>query len=283
VSFDPDPPRRPRLWEAWTHAQLVVFGLLLLGAEMFWWMIVYDLTGNAFAASIAGTVLAVLLPCAAAAWWHGENLAGAFQLRPTGTALLLGVAAGLLSWAPAAYLASLSARLHPPSPDYLELLSENLPGSVLEVAVAYLAVGLAAPLGEELIFRGILFRVARQRWGWPRAAVLTALFFGVAHWAPWHLFGLVALGLLLALLYQLTRSLLVPVAAHAAYNLVSLTLMIRQGEETAVTPDGRASGGMAATELVLLIASALLLAGLIWWLWRRAARLDAIRPEDERY
>jgi len=280
VSFDPTPPRRPRLWEAWTQGQLTVFALLLLGAEMFWWLVVYRLTGDAFAASIAGTVLAVLLPCSAAAWWHGETLARAFQLRPTGLAAVVGVAAGLLSWAPASYLASLSSLLYPPSPDYLSLVAANLPRNAVDLAVAYLAVALAAPVGEELVFRGILFRVARERWGWVRAAVLTALFFGVSHWAPWHLFGLVALGLLLALLYQLTRSLLVPMLAHAAYNTVSLTLMIRRGEAVA-EPAAAAASRMAAGDWALLAASALLLAGLVAWLWRRAARQAAIRPDED--
>ena len=43
------------------------------------------------------------------------------------------VAAGLASWAPAAYLASISSRLHPPSPEYLALVAENTrhsPGTV---------------------------------------------------------------------------------------------------------------------------------------------------------
>ena len=279
MSLDPHPPRRPRLWEAWTHGQLVIFALLLLGAEMFWWMVVYRLTGDAFAASLVGIALAVLLPCMAAAWWHGETLARAFQLRATGPAALVGVAAGLLSWAPASYLASLSSRLHPPSAEYLQLVAENLPHGAVDPAVAVHAVAVAAPIGEELIFRGILFRVARERWGWLRAAVLTGLFFGVVHWAPWHLFGLVALGLLLALLYHLTRSLLTPMLTHATYNLISLGLLIRSGD-AAKAPAGEAAHGMAAGDWLLVGASALLLAGLVAWLWRRAARLAAVRPED---
>jgi hypothetical protein len=133
---------------------------------------------------------------------------------------------------------------------------------------------MAAPIGEELIFRGILFRVASARWGWSRAAVLTALFFGVAHWAPWHLFGLVALGLLLALLYHLTRSLLAPMLAHAAYNAVSLTLLIRGGEEDETVGAEAAAAtasGMGTGEWTLLGASVVVLAGLLWWLWQRAA------------
>ena len=46
MSIEPNPPQRPRLWDAWSHSQLAVFGLLLFGAEMFWWMVVYRLLGE---------------------------------------------------------------------------------------------------------------------------------------------------------------------------------------------------------------------------------------------
>ncbi len=276
MSLEPSPPQRPRLWEAWTQFQLLVFALLLLGAELFWWTVVFRLTENAFAASVASVALAVVLPCGAAAWWHGETLLQAFQIRARFLPVVAGVAAGLLSWAPASYLASLSAHLRPPSPEYLDLLAANLPKTQVEMVVAYLAVAVAAPIGEELIFRGLFFRVLRDRWGFVRAMVLTALFFGVVHLAPWHLFGLVALGLLLALLYQLTGSLLAPMLAHASYNVVALTLLIR----ASATEEATAAAGLGSGGWTLLVASAALLLGLLVWLWRRSRPTDTVRPED---
>ena len=64
---------------------------LLLGAGLFWSGLVYSLTGDPFVAAIAETVMAVVLPCAVAAWWHGETLARAFQLRARGLAAAVGV------------------------------------------------------------------------------------------------------------------------------------------------------------------------------------------------
>ena len=277
MSLQPEPPRQPSLWEAWSAGQLTAFALLLLGAQMFWWAVVYQLSTSVFAATTVSTLLAVLLPCAVASWWHGETIWRAFQFRPHLVTILVGGAAGLLSWAPASLLAGFSSQLHPPSPEYLALVAETLPRTPLETALAYLAVTVAAPLGEELVFRGILFRLASDRWGWIRAAVLTGLFFGVAHWQPWNLFGLVALGLVLATLYHGTRSLLAPIVAHAVYNTVSLTVLLgrRTGDEIVL----RAENDL--TDWIVLVASTLLLVGLLVRLLRHASQLEAVSPPDE--
>ena len=277
MSLPSDPPRPPRLWEAWSAGQLTAFALLLLGAEMFWWAVVYQLSTSVFTATTVATLLAVLLPCSVASWWHGESLWQAFQFRPNLLTALAGIAGGLLSWAPASLLAGVSSQLHPPSPEYLDLVAATIPRTPLATALAYLAVVAAAPLGEELIFRGILFRLARDRWDWIRAAVLTGLFFGVAHWQPWNLFGLVALGLVLAILYHGTRSLLAPIMAHATYNAVSLTVLMGRLEGNEVSLQTKNDLG----DWIVLAASSLLLIGLLTWLLRRASRSAAVSPPDE--
>ncbi len=264
---DPEPPRRPRLWEAWTGGQLLSFALLLLGAHLFWQVLFFEITGNAFGPVLGAAVLAVVLPCAAAAWWHGEPLWDAFEMRGGWLPLAVGAAAGLLAWAPAGLLAELSSRLHPPTPEYLEFLEQHLPRSAGGVALAFVAVSVGAPVAEELLFRGLLFRLARGRWGVAGGVVITALFFGVAHWEPWSLFGLVGLGALLALLYHWTGSLLAPMAAHGVHNAVSLTLMLQWRDEL-ITETPAESGG---DQWALVAVSALLLAGLLVWLRRQRA------------
>lgn len=230
MPFEPSPPRRPTLWEAWSPLQLALYALLLLGANMFWQVVVHDLTGSIFVPVLAAALLAVVMPCVGASWWHGQSLAATFDLRPGLPVVLIGLASGALAWLPASVLADLSSRLRPPGPEYLEFLTTHLPTTTGGMVMAYAAVGLAAPLAEELVFRGLLYRAARSRWGAGGAAVLTSLFFGVAHWEPWALFGLVGLGLLLCWLYERTGSLLAPMLAHSVHNVVSLTVMLRNRE-----------------------------------------------------
>jgi len=112
-------------------------------------------------------------------------------------------------------------------------------------------------VAEELLFRGLIYRTARDRWGFWRAVVLTSLFFGVVHFEPWSLFGLVGLGALLCLLYERTGSLLAPMATHAVHNAVSFGLMLhwrdQLGDDTAAHPAAWTAAVVCVALLIVLL------------------------------
>lgn len=260
------PPRRPTLWEAWSPWQLALYALLLLGANMFWQVVVFSLTDSTFLAVAVAGLLAVVLPCFGAAWWHGQPPLATFDLRGPGILVAVGLVAGALTWLPASVLASLSSRMHPPGPEYAVFLQEHLPTTPGGVVVAFLAAGVVAPVAEELIFRGLLYRIARDRWGALAAAGITSLFFGVAHWEPWSLFGLVAVGLVMCGLYERSGSLLPPMLAHGTHNAISLALMLRWRDQLSTDPGGDDVAGPLAW------AGAVLCAGLLAVFLRRLGR-----------
>ncbi len=264
MSLEPSPPRRPTLWEAWSPWQLALYALLLLGANMFWQVVVFDLTQSAFVPVLVAGLLAVVLPCVGAAWWHGQSLQDTFDLRPSGWLMIVGLAAGALAWLPASVLADLSSRLRPPGPEYLEFLQQHLPTTWPGTLAAFAAAGVVAPVAEELVFRGLLYRAARSRWGALGAAVITSLFFGVVHWEPWSLFGLVGLGLLMCWLYERTGSLLTPILAHGAHNVLSLSLMLHWRDRLDAEGTAEPMAWLGA------VACAVLLVGLVRRLTRRA-------------
>ena len=93
------------------------------------------------------------------------------------------------------------------------------------VALVLLAV-VAAPLGEEIAFRGMLYNALRQRMAFLPAALFQAMVFALYH--PYGVQGRVAvatMGFALALLYECRETLVVPIALHSlinAYIMVSL-------------------------------------------------------------
>ena len=101
-------------------------------------------------------------------------------------------------------------------------LEEFLWGSPAAVAAGTLDGVVWAPIFEELAFRGLLFPTLRLRMpGWT-AALLSAGLFGVAH--GYGLQGFAAVtwsGMIWALGYQRTRSLLPGMLAHAGSNLLA--------------------------------------------------------------
>ena len=94
-------------------------------------------------------------------------------------------------------------------------------------AVALFGFMAAAAVTEELIFRGILFRILEERTGtWP-ALALTGLLFGLSHLFNQHasLWGAIAIAIeaggMLAAAYAATRTLWVPIGLHFGWNFAA--------------------------------------------------------------
>ena len=153
----------------------------------------------------------VLATVAVLAMSHGGGLrerAGA----PSGRLLGIGLAAGFGGFG-AAYLLAMVAGTSVPGAG---------PASIGLVALGTLVV-LVQAAGEELYFRGWLLGSLERAWGaWPALGV-SAIAFAALHLlggarAPLSLANLLLGGLLFGLLAQRTRGLLVPIAAHWAWN-----------------------------------------------------------------
>lgn len=94
----------------------------------------------------------------------------------------------------------------------------NLPGARNSYAIV--AVGFA-PLAEEYLFRGLLYRALDREWGGWRAVVGSAAFFAIYHpplsWVPVALLGVAN-----AILFKRTGRLAPAVVLHMVYNAVVL-------------------------------------------------------------
>jgi membrane protease YdiL (CAAX protease family) len=99
-------------------------------------------------------------------------------------------------------------------------------GSVT-VAVGLVGFTAAAAVTEELLFRGVLFRVIEERAGTWGALALTAVLFGAMHLAnpDATVWGAIAIaieaGAMLGAAYAATRTLWLPIGLHAGWNLAA--------------------------------------------------------------
>ncbi len=89
----------------------------------------------------------------------------------------------------------------------------------------FLGIVVGAPLMEELVFRGIFFRVLARYSNVPFAAFFSAGIFAVIHNNALSLIPLFILGLIFAIAYERTRSLLVPIFMHSFFNAMQFSLM----------------------------------------------------------
>jgi hypothetical protein len=168
-------------------------------------------------------------------WWvrrylhaRGETVREAFGLRvPQGQALrVVGWAIVLLgiSMAGESLLSMGLTALGVTSHWADGFLEEFLWGSPATVAAGTIDGVVWAPIFEELAFRGLLYPTLRLRVPpWP-AALLSAALFGVAHgYGPQGFAAVTLSGMIWALGYERTRSLLPGMLAHAAGNLLATT------------------------------------------------------------
>ncbi|MBS0225102.1 MAG: CPBP family intramembrane metalloprotease [Proteobacteria bacterium] len=91
-------------------------------------------------------------------------------------------------------------------------------------------VGIGAGIGEEIMFRGILFRIVEEGLGSWAALLVSALAFGFMHAGnpgatTWSSLAIaVEAGLLFGLLYMVTRSLPICMGLHASWNFFQGTV-----------------------------------------------------------
>ena len=93
------------------------------------------------------------------------------------------------------------------------------------VYAGFMAI-VIAPAAEEILFRGILYQAIKER-GWPRTALFgTSLIFGAIHGHLPSFIALSFLGLIFAMLYDRTASLLAPILAHSLFNAVNFFMFL---------------------------------------------------------
>lgn len=97
-------------------------------------------------------------------------------------------------------------------------------------AVFALAAIVMAPLVEEILFRGILYPLVKQR-GYPRLALWgTSLLFAAVHVHLATFVPLFIFGLILVWIYERTDTLLAPIVTHSTFNTINFLLFINHAQ-----------------------------------------------------
>lgn len=135
-------------------------------------------------------------------------------------ALAVTVAGGVVTMG---FFADVLSRVLPLPPNLARLLRGMGEGPSLE---ALFSVVIVAPLTEELLFRGLIFRGLDRRYGFLPAALISSALFAVSHFNLVQGIPAFAVGLYLAWLYRVTGTLWWNMAAHALFNGLSLLLAL---------------------------------------------------------
>jgi len=104
-------------------------------------------------------------------------------------------------------------------------------GSVPEIAVYFVLICVIAPVLEEVLFRGFIYAGLRRSFAPPFAVVLSAAMFALAHQslAAISMVAVACVGILLAYLYERTRTLWPSIAVHMLHNLLAFGVIVAAG------------------------------------------------------
>ena len=116
-----------------------------------------------------------------------------------------------------------------PMPDSMKEIFENQLGG--KSIYTFLLVVVAAPLFEELIFRGIILDGLLRRYTPLKSILFSAFLFGVIHLNPWQFITAMILGTFAGWLYYKTRNLTLPILMHAVNNFFAYLSMYYYDEK----------------------------------------------------
>ena len=156
-------------------------------------------------------------------------------------------------------------------------------------AIGLLGFMAAAATTEELLFRGVLFRVVEERAGTWISLLGTGLVFGLMHLAnpDASLWGAIAIaieaGFMLAACYAATRNLWVPIGLHFGWNFaaggISGVVVSGNGESDGLLdastsgPDLLSGGDFGPEGSLYTVGAGLLLTVVFLWIAHRRGNL----------
>ena len=202
---------------AYLYMILATYGLIVV--VTLW----YSVGGNEINILINNVLseAVVLLPAIAAVLYSGEKLsvlAPMHKIKASSVFLTLVYVIALFP---------MVAFVNTISMFFVENTVTELSGEIMEMPMwtMLLSIGIFGPFVEEFVFRGVLLQSFQRTGRIIGSIVLSAVMFGMMH-MNFNQFGYGAvMGVMFALLFEATGSVLAPFIAHAFFNSIEVVMM----------------------------------------------------------
>ncbi|HPH45617.1 MAG TPA: type II CAAX endopeptidase family protein [Chryseolinea sp.] len=145
-----------------------------------------------------------------------------------------------------------------PMPEFMQKIFMELAGQ--NGIFSMLTIVIAAPILEELIFRGIILDGLLKKYSPIKSILISSALFGIVHLNPWQFVTAMAIGILSGWVYYKTHNLLLCIIIHLVNNLSAFASMQFMDAEEMMNSDlTEQYGGLM--NVIIITAGALVLAG----------------------
>lgn len=98
-------------------------------------------------------------------------------------------------------------------------------GTALEMSLMALLIVVVAPICEEIVYRGFVYRYLNERVSIGLAIVLSAGIFALMHLNLYSFLPLLTLGIALSIVYRISGNIVSSITIHMLFNLVNLVMI----------------------------------------------------------
>lgn len=162
----------------------------------------------------------------AAAWWYGGQFLPAFGVRATTRCwLLVAVAVGVATFVAKGIVVLAFTAWTGIGDNPQSVYADGGSGGMISLLTATVLIGIVVPIGEELLFRGVLTTFL-LRFGSLVGVFGSAVIFALLHGINIVFPAAIVLGLVAGEIYRRSRSIWPAIVVHTVYNLPTVPVMV---------------------------------------------------------
>jgi membrane protease YdiL (CAAX protease family) len=160
-------------------------------------------------------------------------------------------------------------------------MSESFKKSLLEFGahhgvLAFITMVIAAPVVEELIFRGIILDGLLRKYTALKSILISSLIFGLVHLNPWQFIAGLIIGIFAGWVYYRTRSLSASIIIHMAANLAGFAIRFFVDANSLDSKQGIEYYGNLTNFIAVVIAALATIASCVWYLRKEFSRKQTV-------
>lgn len=146
---------------------------------------------------------------------------------------------------------------------------------------SFVLMVIAAPILEELIFRGIILDGLLDKYSPMKSILISSFLFGIVHLNPWQLITGLIIGIFAGWIYYKTRSLSLAIIIHASANLNAYLFRLISDADASSMDDTLVEGFGGVFNLVMVIVVSVLTVGGCIYLLKREFDNRLIHSETQ--